>query len=97
MIISTALTTALLMAPSAYHRALFRMRDKSHLVEIANRFAIAGLASLAVSITGAVLFVAGVVFDGAKVIIFTVLVGGFFVLFWAVLPLIRRASISREG
>ena len=30
---------------------------------------------LAVSITGAVLFVAGVVFDGTKVIVFTVAVG----------------------
>lgn len=96
VLISTVLTTALLMAPSAYHRALFRLRDKSHLVEISNRFAIAGLAMLAVSITGAVLLVAGVVFDGTKVVVFTVVAGSCFLLFWGALPLIRRASIRRE-
>ncbi len=96
VLISTVLTTALLMAPSAYHRALFRLRDKSHLVEISNRFAIAGLAMLAVSITGAVLLVAGVVFDGTKVVVFTVVAGSCFLLFWGALPLIRRASIRSE-
>lgn len=97
VLISTAVTTALLMAPSAYHRALFRLRDKSHLVEVSSRFAIAGLAMLAVSITGAVLLVAGVIFDGTKVVLFTVLVGSCFVVFWGALPLMRRASIRRQG
>ena len=96
VIVSTALTTALLMGPTAHHRALFRLQDKSHLVEISNRFAVAGLTMLAVSITGAVLFVAGVVFDGTKVVVFTAVVGSFFLLFWGVLPLIRRASIRGE-
>jgi cation transport ATPase len=96
VLLSTALTTVLLMAPTAYHRALFRLRDKSHLVEVSNRFAIAGLAMLAVSITAAVLFVAGVIFDGTKVIVFSVAVGACFALFWGVMPLMRRASIRRQ-
>ena len=96
VLLATVLTTALLMAPSAYHRALFRLRDKSHLVVIANRFAIAGMAMLAISITGAILFVAGVVFDGTKVIVLAAAAGACFALFWGVLPLTRRASI-RQG
>jgi hypothetical protein len=95
VLLSTALTTVLLMAPGAYHRALFRLRDKSHLVEVSNKFAIAGLAMLAVSITGAVLFIAGVIFDGTKVVVFTAAVGACFALFWGALPLMRRASIRR--
>jgi cation transport ATPase len=96
VLLATALTTVLLMAPTAYHRALFRLRDKSHLVEVSNKFAIAGMAMLAVSITGAVLFIAGVIFDGTKVVVFSVAVGACFALFWGVMPLMRRASIRRK-
>ena len=43
----------LLIAPTAYHRILFRLGDKEDLVTVANRFTLAGLACVAVSITGA--------------------------------------------
>src|SRR5215468_1775361 len=39
----TALSAALLIAPSAYHRLTFRYQQKHRLVFIANRLAIAGL------------------------------------------------------
>lgn len=97
VLLSTALTTVLLMAPTAHHRLLFRLRDKSHLVKTSNRFAIAGLAMLSVSITGAVLFVAGVIFDGTKVIVYTAAVGFAFALLWGALPLIRRGEIQRRS
>ncbi len=97
VLISTAIATVLLMAPSAYHRALFRQRDKTYLVEVSNKFAIAGLTMLAISITGAVLLVAGVIFDGTKVVVFTVVVGAAFALVWGVMPLIRRRSLEGEA
>src|SRR3978361_1151974 len=37
----TAVATALLIAPSAYHRIEFRQDDKRHIVFISNTFAIA--------------------------------------------------------
>src|SRR3954447_8199858 len=40
----TALSSALLMAPSAYPRLEFRQDDKKHIVFTANKFAIAGYA-----------------------------------------------------
>src|SRR3954470_14595869 len=43
----TALATALLIAPSAYHRLEFRQGDKKHIVFMANRFAIIGFGFLA--------------------------------------------------
>src|ERR687893_3166589 len=52
----------LLIAPSAQHRVLFRCGDKPHLVRTANRYAIAGLACVALAMVGALLFVADVVF-----------------------------------
>ena len=39
-------------APSANHRMLFRKRDKEYIVLVANRLAIAGLASMALSMCG---------------------------------------------
>src|SRR3954462_6148761 len=49
----TAVATALLIAPSAYHRLEFRQNDKKHIVTVANRFAIAGFAVLAAAMTSA--------------------------------------------
>ncbi len=40
---------------------------------------------------GCGVFVAGVVFDGTKVVVFTVAVGAAFALFWGAIPLIRGA------
>src|SRR4051812_38150022 len=39
----TALSAALLIAPTAYHRLTFRYQQKEHLVFLANRLAIIGL------------------------------------------------------
>src|SRR3954470_14735331 len=47
----------LLITPTAYHRIVFQRGDKEHLVEVANRCTLAGLASLGASMIGALLFV----------------------------------------
>jgi high-affinity Fe2+/Pb2+ permease len=94
VLMATALSTALLIAPTAYHRLLFRQRDKEHLVQISNRLAIAGLFVLAVAITGTVLLIADFLFQGAQVVIITVAAGLVFVVLWGVLPLLRRAELK---
>src|SRR5215213_5122205 len=43
----------LLIAPTSHHRVLFRCGDKPHLVRMANRYAIAGLACVGVALVGA--------------------------------------------
>src|SRR5262245_30838736 len=53
----TALSAALLIAPSAYHRITFRYQQKHRLVFVSNRLTIAGLAALALAMTCAVLLV----------------------------------------
>jgi cation transport ATPase len=86
----TAISAALLITPSAYHRILFRQREKEHLVFTANRFAIAGLAFLALAMTGAVMLVTDYLFSPAATVITGILIGGMFVAFWYGLPLRRR-------
>ena len=58
----TAISAALLIAPSAYHRITFRYQQKSQLVFLANRFAIAGLGFLALAMTGAIMLITDVLF-----------------------------------
>src|SRR5438270_234729 len=63
-LLCTALSSILLIAPSMHHRLLFRQRQKPFLVTTANRLTIAGLAMLALAMTGAVLLVTHVLFGG---------------------------------
>ena len=60
---SAALATALLIAPAAQHRMLFRQQDKEALLQRSNRSAIAGLVALGVAICAALLLVVDVLFS----------------------------------
>ncbi len=82
----SVLTTGLVVAPVAMHRVLFRRRRRELLVESGNRFAMAGLAMLALTVSGVVLLVVDIVLGspqgwvagGAILLMLTVL--------WAVVP-----------
>jgi hypothetical protein len=90
----TAVSAALLIAPTAYHRLTFRQQQKKQLVFLANRFSIAGLACLAAAMTLAVMLVTDLLFDALLAAIVAGLAAGLFALLWFVLPLLRRRSIS---
>jgi hypothetical protein len=92
----TALSAALLIAPSAYHRLTFRMQQKDHLLFLANRFAIAGLAALALAMTLAIVLITDVLFSTEATIVAGVLATAVFALFWFALPLKRRLSSPEE-
>src|SRR5215212_8973916 len=84
----------LLIAPTAYHRILFRLGDKEHLVTVANRFTLAGLACVAVSITGALLLVTDLMFAEVAVIAATTGVAAVScVVSWCLAPLRRRTEL----
>jgi hypothetical protein len=93
----TALTTALLIAPSAYHRLEFRQGDKKHIVFVANRFAIAGFAVLAAAMSCAVLLVTDYLFGSTTATICTI--GAAIVLYslWYVAPLVRKRRVEHSG
>jgi hypothetical protein len=90
----TAMASALLIAPSAYHRVEFRQDDKRHIVYVSNRFAIAGFAFLALAMASAVLLVTHFLFGPAAGIVCTA--GVLIVLagFWFALPVRRRRSLE---
>jgi len=62
-LLAVLVSSALLMAPTAYHRLRFRQRDKERLLRISNRFAIAGIAALALGMVAAIFFVTDFLFE----------------------------------
>jgi hypothetical protein len=72
----TALATAMLMTPSAYHRVRFRQADKERLLRIANVAALAGLAD--------------VLFNALAAWTVALIMSGGYGVLWFLLPLWRR-------
>jgi hypothetical protein len=88
--LATAMSSVLLIAPSAYHRIGWRSEDKGRILKASNKLAIAGLFFLAVSIAAVVLLVTDYIFDKTTAIATTAGVGALFLVFWCVLPLVGR-------
>jgi Family of unknown function (DUF6328) len=95
-LLATGAAAVLLIAPTAHHRILFRCGDKEHLVDVANRFTLAGLAFVAVSMVGALLLVTDLVFGGAMVPLTAGLAALGCVVLWCLAPLRRRRALRRE-
>ena len=88
--------TALLIAPAAFHRVIYRRRLKQHLVRVANRLAISGLALLLLSMVSAVLLIMDVVLGLMPAIVLAGVVLAWFTMWWFVLPLRSRARELAE-
>jgi len=93
----TALSAALLIAPSAYHRLTFRYQQKHRLVFVSNRLAIAGLATLALAMTCAILLITHLLFGTVATVVTVAAALATFIVLWAVLPLKRRFKYRDEG
>jgi Family of unknown function (DUF6328) len=89
--------TALLMAPVAYHRALFAKGLKPEVVSASNRFAQAGMATLFLAITSAVLLVLDLVGSRALAAILTACVAVLFLALWYVAPALRLRKVRPQG
>jgi hypothetical protein len=88
--LSTGAATALLIAPSAYHRIQWRRRDKEQMLRISTKFTLLGLALLTVAMASTIFVVTDVLYDTAWAVLTAVVTGLMFVLFWFALPGGRR-------
>jgi hypothetical protein len=91
-LIMTALSTTFLIAPSAAHRLRFHKRDRTWVIESANRMTIAGLVFLSFAMTGAFLLITDYLFDGTRVWVYTGLMLLVLTTVWFARPLARRES-----
>jgi hypothetical protein len=85
-----AASTALLIAPSAYHRLTWRQHDKEHLLRVSNRLSIGGTVFLAIAMASTVFVVTDVLFNVTAAALVAGATAAFYALFWYVMPLVRR-------
>jgi hypothetical protein len=97
IIMTSCVSIVLLVAPVAYHRLLFRRHQLGSLLRVANVMAIAGMAAVALAVSGAVLLVTSYVEPGLPTPVLTIVVAAMFAGFWFALPLLRREKSSRSG
>jgi hypothetical protein len=96
-LLCTAISAALLISPSAYHRMTFHLQQKRWLVFVANRLTIAGLAFLGLAMTGAIMLITDVLFGGLATAFFSTAALAMFVVLWFVLPLRRRLRLDQRA
>ena len=96
-LLATTLAAACLIAPSAAHRIRFHKSDRTWLIEAANTLLLAGIALLAVAIGSAFLLICDILFDGARVWIYSALVWTVILALWFALPLSRNLMGRSSG
>lgn len=95
-VLLAVLASALFTAPAAWHRLLFRLRQREHIVRTGNWMALGGLASLAGALTATVLLLVDAILGGLWATVVGVLVGTTFLVLWFVLPMRLRLKAGRE-
>jgi hypothetical protein len=90
-LLAAAAATALLIAPSAYHRVVFQQHDKPNIIRLGTRQFICGLVALVIAMTGAVTLVTDVLFQASTTIITSIAVLVGFAWLWFGIGLWRRA------
>jgi hypothetical protein len=91
-LLCSAAATAFLVMPVAYHRIVFRRRDKPNIVETGNRSLITGLGFLALAMIGAVVLVTDVIFKAPTVVPTTIGIAGLFATLWFGYGTLRRLN-----
>ena len=95
-LVAAAVASALLIAPAAQHRVLFRQQDKEALLRRSSRSAFAGLVVLAVAVVSALLLVIDVLFSRTLAWATSGGVGALLAWWWVIVPLWRRAHTEQE-
>jgi Family of unknown function (DUF6328) len=92
-----AAATALLIAPAAFHRVVYRRHLKLHLVQAASRLALSGLALLMLSLVSAILLILDFVFGTGPAVIMAAVTLGWFLAWWLVVPVWCRIRHAAAG
>jgi hypothetical protein len=90
-LLSAAVASALLIAPAAQHRVLFRQKEKEALLRRSHRSAFAGLLVLALAISSALLLVVDVLFSTTRAWLTAGAVAALILWWWVLVPYWQRA------
>jgi hypothetical protein len=93
-LVAAAITLIMLTAPTSWHRILFRRGDKAHLVKVANRFTMTGLATMGLTVIGVVMLLSDIAFPPAVTLIVTAIAVFACAMAWYIMPLARRRELG---
>lgn len=96
-IMSGMLATALLLAPSVFHRALLHRGQAVWIVAIGSRLLLAGSAATSVSLVSAALLVGDRIFDSWLTYLPPGWTAAILAIFWLTIPLARGARLDRTA
>jgi hypothetical protein len=91
-----ATATAFIIAPVAWHRALFRHRLKPEIVDVASRFAKWGLTALGLGIVTSMLLMLDLVLPRWAALILGGALAVLLLMLWAVSPTVRRRELEER-
>ncbi len=88
--LATAVATALLIAPVAFHRLRWHKFDKDKLLELGNRMLLNGLVFLGLSFSGMVFVVTDMILGRRFSVVISAAVGLLLIFLWFARPLDRK-------
>ena len=97
LVVLSALSSIVALAPVALHRALFQQRAKAEVVRFGHFALVAALGTVAVLVVGVVAFVFDVVLGGSAFWWALIPLGLFLFALWLVVPAILRARRRTNG
>jgi O-antigen/teichoic acid export membrane protein len=96
-LLSAAASTAMIISPVAFHRALFRQGRKPELVRYAHRMATGGLAFLLISMVSSIFLILDFLLSRPMAIVLGAVAALVFVVFWAGIPWYRHNWIDEDA
>ena len=96
-LVAATICAACLIAPSAAHRLRFHQQEREWLIESANMLMIAGLVFLTIAIGSAFLLITDMLFDGARVWIYSGVIWAVLIGLWFGRPLARALQHRSSG
>jgi hypothetical protein len=89
-LVAAACATALLIAPSAYHRMTFQHHEKPHVIHLGTWEFLVGLVALAIAMIGAVVLVLDFLFKAPLALVIALALGLLYLTLWFGLGAARR-------
>ena len=96
-VISTTISSALLIAPSAHLRMRFRHGSKEQILKVANTLALAGMFFLALAIAAAIYVITHALHESDVAALLAGAVGAATMLLWFAVPFLYRSRKAETG
>jgi hypothetical protein len=93
-VLFAVISVALMTAPAAWHRVLFRQGQRPEIVRVSSAFAIGGLTSLALAMSSTVFLLVDVVLGNWPAIVACALTTAWFGVLWFALPVRQRLTVA---